>query len=524
MIAAIKEEKKYLLCLLFFYTLTQGLILIVSGMWFDDWCIVNISSEGLKMWASEMGKPEFYPIVSFLINVPEFIYKALIFTGYYIVTATFFLIAKKCILYRSIDALCLTLIYLSMPVNDARIERLGLPYTIGLTLFLVALCLLVYKYDELKIVSRIVILALFFFSYILNSMLVFMGLVWIYIIIREKNIKGTIRKADFFVVPFVFYIIKHVFFQEHGVYTGYNSVTVGRMISSVESTIKAASSLIGIIISFFADAFTAKTIIVPVLFCVTWIVIKIGLVIKAKENVGQDEGEPEMLSNSGLELILGLIVLFAGVYPYVVVGSIVTTLEGFNSRNGILTPFGMALIIHSFLRIGFKKECRNIFVVFMVIVSIFHFNRAYAGYQGAYYMDRGLQEYLKLNPELKQYKNIGLIENDGGKSWYINNGIFEEIYGDENRLVENLNYTMRIDLGTYSTCFEREWYNMTGCDPFYNTVDCVILYSNAFTHKEAMSARIHEILGEDISDRLMANSDFRVIYPGDEGFSDYVQE
>ncbi len=524
MIVAIKEEKKYLLWLLFFYTLSQGLILIVSGMWFDDWCIVNISDAGLKMWALELGKPEVYPIVSFLIVVPEIIYKLMIFIGYYIVTVALYLIIKKSLLYKSIDAFCMTLIYLSMPVNDARIERLGMMYTIGLTLFFVAACLFIYKYEEMKIVPRLIILSLFFFSYILNSMLVFMGLVWLYIFVREKNIKRIIRKADFFALPFLFYIIKHVFFHESGVYAGYNAVSLRKMVDAIRSSIEAASELVSVIIPVFTNVVISTPIYLLLMFVATCVIIKVGFGTNDKENIGQAESKSEVLVNIGMELFFGCITLFAGIYPYVVVGNGVTTLTGFDSRNGILTSFGLAFILHAIFRIGLKREYRSIVVLFMLMVSVYHFTYAYAGYQGAYYMDRGLQEYLKLNPNLKQYKNIGLIENDGGSSWYINNGIFEEVYGDENRLVENFNHIMSMDPEAYTVQIEREWYNMSDVDPTYKPVDCVILYSNSFSNRQAMSARIYEILGEDISERLLANSSFQVIYPGDEDFAKYVVE
>lgn len=519
MIAELRMNRKHILRLTFLYVLSQGLILVVSGLWFDDWCIINLSDAGLKQWSLEMGKPEFYPIVSFIIMMPNIVYKLIIFVGYYIVMVSFFIIVKSCFSLEIEDAYWLTLIYLCVPVNDCRIERLGLPYTLGLTLFFIAFCFLVCKYDELNIRYRIISLALFFFSYILNSMLVFMGLVWIFIIVKEKCLKGVVKKVDYFVLPFVYFFIDGVFFPAQGVYTGYNGVSIKGTLRALVDTIKKEGDVSSQIISIFSESvvsFPMLIIIAFVLLCI------LKILEENKKHITVANDGSESVSKEILKLIFGMIVLFAGLFPYVVVRNTIT-ISGFNSRNTILVPFGFALVIHSIFKVALRNNSLKICVYYMFLVSAVHFFIVYTSYQSSYYIDKGLQIHLANHPEIKELKNIGVISEEG-RSWYEYNGIFEEVYGDDNRFVENMNDSKTLDLEKYSSYVEREWYNMTGCDITYEDVDCVILYENSISRRKALSSRIHEILGEDITVRLISDSRFKVIYPDDDEFDIYVEQ
>lgn len=516
MSAEIRFEKKNLIRLFLYYIVSQGLLLIVSGLWFDDWCIVNISKEGLRLWASEMGKPEVFPIVYIMNALPDIVYKSIIFFGYFVVAVCFFMITKKIFQLESNDALCLTFIYLSVPVNDIRIERLGLPYTLGLTLYFLGFFILVYKYEQLTIRYHIASLLLFFISYILNSLLFFMGIVWLYIIFKEKNIKNVIKRIDFFIAPFIYFIIDNLFFPAHGVYSGYNKVDLESMIRAFKGTFRAESGLAGEIISLFIR----PVILHPVLVLVIIIIMMIIEYHIGKKNGLNDKNSVD-LNPIFIEFITGIIALFMGLYPYVVVGNSITT-TGFNSRNVILAPFGFALILHTLIKIGLKRQFRHLVVLSLMIVSAIHFNKAYISYQSTYYKDRGLQEYLKRNLSIGELKTIAVTEDDGGASWYMYNGMFEEVYDNENRLVNNLNSIKTVLNDSYQSCVEREWYNMTGYDVSYHKIDAVIIYSNSITLKEAFFARIHELMGGDISGKLLGGSSFRIIYPEDEEFSSYI--
>ena len=519
MIRSINRERRYLLYLLILYFLSQGLVLFVSGFWHDDWAIMNISIDGLKKWASEMGRPERFVFFYMVGNTPEFIYKSITFFSHFVVVICIYLVVNRFFLFDLEESFTVAILYMCIPVNDARIERLTITYTLGLTLFWLAFTFIVFYYEEKKMLFRIVSPILFFFSYMLNSLLVFMIIVWLYVIIKEKCLKGIIRKIDLFLIPFIYFFIDQVFFPSHGVYAEYNHFSLNTLFNSVSDTFFQCCAIISEIFTQFAMDILGNSIIL-ILFLLSTIAFSEYL---KKKNSKRDDNCISIIRKPLVELMVGGISLFAGLFPYVVVGNTIA-LTGFDSRNAILVPFGVALIMHAIFRMGLKREYRIAISLFLMIVSLFFFWDRYSDYQRIYYCDKGMQVCLSNNPDLKKYKNIGLFRGDGGTSWYIYNGIFEEVYGDESRLVENINYIMKYDPSTYSECVEREWYNMTGFDITYDKVDCVIVYWNAITKKDALLVRFKELLGKNIEDDLLAEAEFKVIYPTDKEFSDYIMQ
>lgn len=520
MIDELKAEKRNLTSLFLFYLLSQGLILIVSGLWYDDWCIINISTEGLRTWSLEMGRPEFYVIVYIINKMPDFFYKFLIFSFYYITITCFFMIIKKSLPIKTVDAFEIALLYMCMPVNDIRIERLGIPYALGQSLFMVAFMLLVYLYEELKFGHNIFILLLFFVSYILNSLLVYMGLVWLYIIYREKSLKRLVNKAGYFCVPIIYYVMDMVLFPAHGVYANYNRVTPIRMVGAPGRTFMSINSIISNVIKVYSDLLINKPWLIIVFYIsvisLTWVHVK------KKKVESENVMSIDVFKSIVYEIVIGYVALFAGIYPYVTVGNTIE-ITGFNSRNVILAPLGLSLLVHALIKVVLKKEFRHFIIAWMMIVSVVFFTKQYADLQSMYYYDRGLQIYLTKHPELSELKNIALYAPDGKGSMYIYNGIFEEVYGNESRLVENMYYCKPFDPSKYLAQKEREWYNMMDCDLNYREIDCLILYTNLIGKKDALITRIRELMGQDVDDTIIRNASFSIVYPDDELFDDYIE-
>src|SRR5690606_30286881 len=121
------------------------------------------------------------------------------------------------------------LIYSVLPLGDAKIAMICFPYTLCLTIFVLAVYFLVkFKLDQ-KSFDRSLSLLLFFFSFMINSFIVFYLIPFIWILYSHemkyilnnglKNlsevlsmlIKNTIRYWDFLLLPFVFWIFKGVF-------------------------------------------------------------------------------------------------------------------------------------------------------------------------------------------------------------------------------------------------------------------------------------------------------------------------
>ena len=528
----VADNKKSIIIISIYHLLSQGLILLVSGRWFDDWAGVNLSNEGLLHWASEMGKPEVFPIIYATEHLPSIFYKAFIFLTYFVAALSFYFVSKKIFSYSNSRALILALVYMSIPANDIRIEKFGMPYTVGLLLFTIGFFLITHYYEGLKDWRRIVILTVFFFSFILNSLLVFYGLVLLYILWKERSIKRIIKKIDFFSLPFVFFILKNLFFPTHGIYSTYNQVSAVSIFHAIKNVFVAAKTVLRTVLLQMLEPMYV-IIVFLLLYFIFYIVETI-----LKNNKLFDTKDEQRGKNI-ISFFIGAIMLLAGLFPYVVAknSSYIKT-SGFDGRNSILAPFGIAMMICSVLfYICNKKTIVALLSVFL-LVGTQYFSHWYVNYQAMYYWVRGLQEYLSQYPELGECKTVFIVgdgENGYGIGWrvglsfYQYNGIFEEVYGNENRLVMDA-YT-RIGIGenglaTVSlngfSVIEREWYNMTGYDENHIGIDAVVLYSNSITPRNSCMMRLKELCGQPISEELIKKSSFDIIYPEDDEYSTYV--
>ncbi len=537
----IKENRKNLLIIFLCHILTQGLLLIVSGIWHDDWCSINISSDGLWQLTSELGRPEGYLISMVIENLPPVFYRFLIFTAYYIIAVCFYYISKEILKFSNQEAMFLTLIYLSIPANDFRIQKACTSYTLGLLLFSLSFCILILKYQKLNWGIRIGTLALFFCSFILNSNLVFYGLVLLFIVLKEKKMGAIIKRADYFVLPIAFFTLNRVFFPAHGVYSNYNPVGIKSMLNAVKLIFPADLNItVNIITKLLKPIYSSKG-----LFCLAAVfVIICARQLRNKallENGGASAYTDEAKEAIALkEFIIGGIALTAGLFPYIVVRQSYIGTDGFGGRDSILISFGIAMLLDSFLKIVCRKEGKWIFIGLFLISGVIHFNKCYIDYQAEYYWSRGFQEGLKANWDLKECKT-GLIVGGGvngfgevpwhyTRIFYQFNGMAKEVYGDEGRLffmmVEGYWEFPEVVIGEgfgRPETIEREWYNMRGYDGTRVGVDAVMIYQNSITPRMALRMRLMEIFGQDISSELCRNGYFEAIYPQDERFAMYAQ-
>lgn len=527
------DNKKSIIIISIYHLLSQGLILLVSGRWFDDWCGVNISNEGLLQWALESGKPDVFPIIYVAEHLPSIFYKTFIFITYLVAAIIFYFVGKKIFSYSNSRALILALVYMSIPANDIRIEKYGMPYTVGFLLFTIGFFLITHYYEDLKAWRRIVILAVFFFSFILNSLLVFYGLVLLYILWKERNIKRIIKKIDFFILPFVFFVLKNLFFPAHGMYSAYNQVSVVTIGHGIKNVFVVARTVLRTVLLQMLEP--TYVIIVSLFFCFVFYIVETIM----KNNKLQFDTIDEQRGKNIISFFIGVIMLLAGLFPYAVTknASNITT-SGFNGRHSILAPFGIAIMICSVLFYICNKKTILVLLSVFLLSGIQYFSHWYVNYQAMYYWDRGLQEYLSQHPELGECKTVFMVGggvNGYGIKWrvglnfYHYNGIFEEVYGNEDRVVMDEYSGIGVGqdgLVTVSlhgvSLIEREWYNMTGYDETHTGIDAVVLYSNSVTPGNACMMRLKELCGQSISEELTEESSFKIIYPEDDEYSMYV--
>ena len=118
------------------YTLSNGLILLNNGIYWDDWVLYNVDKDLIINHFSQTGLPWVGYIHSFLLSFKNslFLYRSIVFL-LYLLSALFLNSILKNI--REIDdtsRLLLVFFFAIFPVNSARISLITIPYTLFLRL------------------------------------------------------------------------------------------------------------------------------------------------------------------------------------------------------------------------------------------------------------------------------------------------------------------------------------------------------------------------------------------------------
>lgn len=244
---SIKNHKSKVIALTLIYVISHWLLCVISGQWWDDWGIWLHSLEELKVLFWEMGLPwEAYNLLS-VMWIPNWGYRIVVFLLFLITGLLFYGILCKVDFFTEEDAFWIAAIAVTVPVNDARSTLICYGYSLSLVLFMTAFFIVV-KLREMsgrrKTMMRILSLLLLLYSYTMESLLVFTGLIWLYLfytVWREnsekritENIFAFFRSGwDYFIVPFAFFIIKNIFFKPYGRYANYNSVTFRSLVTGI---------------------------------------------------------------------------------------------------------------------------------------------------------------------------------------------------------------------------------------------------------------------------------------------------
>lgn len=305
------------------YLLAHFFMLILSGNWWDDLTFESHDLLYINEVASQSGRPEWNLLVPFCWSLPNN-GRILIFFLYYLISLSIDNLLKNSDLFDKEDSLLITLLFIIIPVNEARILISNFAYTCGLTLFYITFALFV-RWNKLeksnkKIIYRIILLIMFYFSFILNSLLAYFYIVIFYLFVLEmkkygqiniKNIFNSIKNViihywDFIIVPFIYYGVNKIFFPTYGdVFGSYNSITISRLIKCI---VLIPMNIFNSISSVLVNL--SSTINLVTLFIIAMIILIY---------LWEHKNESLILSNNVVLCLCSLIVLAFGLLPYVVV-------------------------------------------------------------------------------------------------------------------------------------------------------------------------------------------------------------
>lgn len=511
------NKNKDLFLLTIIYFLSQLFLLLVSGRWWDDWCAYNQPFWLLKEFSLQLGRPDTYYIASMMKNMPDYSYRVITFFMFYGCMVFFYKILKNWLCLNSKACFWISALYATLPANDARIMFAVFPYTLGIFFFMAGLFYLTDKLrtDVIYWWDRIAILLLFLCSFTLNSNLFFFLLAIISIFMKERNIKRLItRYIDFLLLPVVYFVIKTVCFPPSGMYSNYNAVTIASLLGALKYLIQADIMLIHQLVlnCFEIGTKWVPFASIPVVFVFllagwkksNWLMQSV--VFKGTEFNCSDDCEKEKANaEENIKILLiGVIMLSSGLYPYIVVRQsyeILTT--GFPGKDSILAIFGAAMVIYALIILLFKRRiaifCYNV----LIISGIVFFNRYYLFYQQDYYRMLGFQYRLSQHQEISSCSNIVYINEDNGlikfSDIYVLNANAEEVFGNQKRIIINGFKDARILLAdkVFHDTIDKRLFHMKDYHLKSKKIDALITYSFECKQKDIIKMRFYELTNKN---------------------------
>ncbi len=437
--------KSEVVIIIIVYSLSFFHILLNDGIYQDDWAIVNQTNNALMNYISDIGiflyAPAYIHSFFFKFQSALSILRILIFISYLAVALLLNQILKN---IKEIDnsiRFFIVIIFSIIPFFEYRLVVATIHYTLSNLLFFMGIFLLPVYYKTGKILLRILILILFFFSFISNQLLPYYFIIFAFIIylskFKFKSFSDLFRfigiNSDFLILPFLFFLIKTIFFKPKVWFNsiGYTSISLESLFSTLFNMVFVIDGSFWELIKVsmaFLDNYLFWMIFLSIIFY--FVILKI-----VKRN-----NESAALSNYNLKfLLLSFFVLFMGAFAYLAVGA-VPSMNWFSSRHQLLLPLGSSMLLVFLVKSLFKEKIQS-FVFSFIIVVFIGINIDYGfKYQMHWIKQVSLIEHFKEIDILK--KETSFIIEDNTKNYNLNSfpiqsyeyaGMFKKVFKDEKR-------------------------------------------------------------------------------------------
>lgn len=417
------NKKVFLILFSIYFIVNIPFLLNYNGIYWDDWVIVDQDLETLNaMFTQAVGYAGY--VISylhyFMINyLGVFSYRVLTFLLLFFSGWFVYKILSDLSIFSSKDRFFLTIFFLVAPLYNAKVALINFPYTLCTFIFFLSFYFLSKYYKDLKILKRILILALFFFSFLANSILVFYTVVLIYLFyvnysldksVVRNNINFIKNNIDFILLPIVFYIVKSIWFKPYGLYEGYNKIEFNNILN-IDNYINILN--FNIIDPVMESIYLLNLLNISIIFF---------LCVFLFNNIKFDK----KINQYMYLLIVGIVVLLLAAFPYIIVGKIPSSMEQ-DSRFQVLLFLGFSIIFYYIIILLFNviRFEKNFSLMFVLILSIYSFSLNSFQYQ------------IKYNWEWIYQQSI--IENFLSSDEVINNSTFV--------VIDNVLYKNFIRLG-----------------------------------------------------------------------------
>lgn len=444
-VETLKEQRTAdILLVVILYSLAHGLLLVNTGIYWDDWTIVGVDPQTVLDIFNQTRTPWAGQMHSFLLSLSYGlpIYRAIVFLSFLLSSLLVNAILSSIDSIDRNNRLILVLFFSLFPVNSARVAIINAPYAITYLLFFLGFWVLTKYVNKGFILLRIISLLLFLLSFTTNSLLFLYAIVIVYLSYQHISINSVVlllKKImlsyfDFIAAPIVFWVVKVTLLRPYGVYANYNSINVKNLFRAFPRSLALFySSFVEVIdesIRFAVDA-PSMTFILSILLM---------LFLKRKILVPNDH---ESKKHVWL-MMVGICCFFLAVFPYLSVGKI-PTLYTWDSRHQLLIPLGASFLLTYGLNVIFQYLCVDdrykylIFSFLTVSFICFNINR-YISMEKDWYKHVSLVENFKSIDKIRSNttfyfddKTIELNATKKDYAWYEYTGLMKMAFGDETR-------------------------------------------------------------------------------------------
>lgn len=437
------NKKVFLVLFTIYFIINIPLLINFNGIYWDDWTLVGHSLDTLnRMFFDAVGYAgysvsylHYYMINGLGVYSYRILTFALLFlSGYFV-----FKILYTIPIFSSKDRFFITLFFLIAPLYDAKIAIINFPYTLYSTLFFFAFYILSVAFNDLKLSKRILILVLFFISFLVNSLLVFYAIVLVYIFYKTYNSQISFlnnvtyyikNNFDFILLPVLFFIVKSIWFLSSEVYrSDYNKIS---MYAIFNPKFYFKSSVTG----FIEPIFTSLNIISSVTIIFIFFAIVCSYIFKKMHICNYKHTN----KNNIVLIVLGVIIFALGAIPYIAVGKIPVS-EDWSSRFQLLLPLGFAMVLYYGLGFLFKIKVYEYILTYFILAFCCTHIAEQTRYNIDWFYQQSIIENYRGNKDIKNYTTFFLenrIQNKFAKNrllrFYEINGMSKMAFGDDKRL------------------------------------------------------------------------------------------
>lgn len=448
----IYEKHRHIFWITVVYLLSQWFLLIVTGRWWDDWVYADKNWEYLYEVMRQSSVPFIAYLDASLWRLPDGFYRVITFALYYAGAILFYFILRRTNIFQDEECFWIALLYVTVPVNDARITWICFPYGVGFLLMWIAFFLTTIwteKTGAVRVLLRIgtLLILTLAFSCLQSTMMMVIPIVG-YLCYKELRTNGKLKDAktivrnlfasvihylDILILPVIWKFGTQWLYPGYGIYGGVYYIGWSKLPSILMNFPQTAyRTFVGILSSYLSILKSSHFLIVAIAFVIIICVITKNIYIRNKTD---DENYDKSLKRNIILMITGAIVFLVALFPYAVIRNSVINNIGTRGRDSILLGIGTAVFLYYGLNLILKQKISQIIAISLIVAGVVHFNFMYLDWQESYYQQIQLQHGFADNKEIEDNDTF-LVMSKGGiisTCFYQTNGNSWVVFGNQKR-------------------------------------------------------------------------------------------